>query len=138
MRLLSVLHISTSPLATPRSGLHRTKLTDSAPRKRKPPTLLSSQRRDVDEAIKQLEPNARGRYCVVTRADDDQTVLEYAHVLAAATPTVIVRTGYHVCYRLANDVPQLEKLAWAWNLGYGELDINTPTNIHPHECHSLA
>lgn len=64
------------------------KLTDSPPRKRKPPTLLSSQRRDVDEAVKQLEPNARGRYCVVTRADDDQTVLEYVHVLAAATPTV--------------------------------------------------
>ncbi|KAI0827612.1 hypothetical protein BC628DRAFT_1418252 [Trametes gibbosa] len=83
-------------------------------RRKQKPSLQSSQRRNVDNAIKQLEPNADRPFCVVSRAFVDFTILEYAHVLPAATPSEV-----------------LDKLEWVWNMKHGTLDVDTPRNIHP-------
>ena len=53
-------------------------------------SLRTTQRRNVDDAVKQLQPNATLPYCVVTRATADMTIIEYAHVLEAATSDSIV------------------------------------------------
>ncbi len=75
-------------------------------RRKNTKTLLTGQRQNVDETIKQLQPNADGPYCVVTRATREFAVLDYSHVLPVATNDEIVRTGYHVryCLPIANDV----------------------------------
>ncbi|KAI0669209.1 hypothetical protein C8Q78DRAFT_978002 [Trametes maxima] len=77
-------------------------------------SLSTHQRKNVDTAVKALEPNATGVYCVVTRASANMTILEYAHVVAADTQ---------------DDV--LDKLEWAWDHQYGTFNVDTRRNIHP-------
>ncbi|EPQ55674.1 hypothetical protein GLOTRDRAFT_128888 [Gloeophyllum trabeum ATCC 11539] len=70
--------------------------------------------RKIDEALRKFAPNIGRPYCVVTCASDVMTILEYAHVVSGETSSKV-----------------LEKLEWAWNMGYGTLDLHTPKNIHP-------
>ncbi|KAI0827572.1 hypothetical protein BC628DRAFT_1418194 [Trametes gibbosa] len=77
-------------------------------------SLSSDQRRNVNDAIKQLEPNVDRPFCVVTRASVGCTILEYAHVLPAATTSEV-----------------LNKLEWVWNMKHKTLNVDTRRNIHP-------
>ncbi|KAI0760146.1 hypothetical protein C8Q74DRAFT_1177319, partial [Fomes fomentarius] len=72
----------------------------------------TGQRQNVDETVKQLQPNADGSYCVVTRATREFAVLDYSHVLPVATKDKI-----------------LDKLEWAWDLNYFTLNVDTRRNI---------
>lgn len=77
-------------------------------------SLLTTQRRNVDDAVKELESNSTRPYCVVTQASADMTILEYAYVVGAATPDVV-----------------LDKLEWVWNKVYCSFNVDTRKNIHP-------
>lgn len=114
------------------------------PRKRQKLTvsdsLLTTRRRNVDEAVKQLDPSADGPYCVVTRTTRQFAILDYVHVLPVATPDEIVSTasGYCVLYCLVHHVSQLDKLEWAWDLGYNTLNVDTRWNIQLRECYTVT
>ncbi|KAL1722338.1 hypothetical protein EV715DRAFT_287360 [Schizophyllum commune] len=86
------------------------------PRKRchKQSSIGSAQRRNVDSAIKALQPSAKSPYCVVTLASNTVTYLEYAYVVERTT---------------AEDI--LTKLEWAWGMQYQAFNVRTRCNIHP-------
>ncbi|KAL1753048.1 hypothetical protein FB107DRAFT_264903, partial [Schizophyllum commune] len=90
------------PLATP----YKRRKTSSS--------LLTTQRRNVDDAVKAHEPNATTVFCVVTKASAEMTILGYAHVLSVGTP---------------DDV--LTKLEWVWNQECGTFNVDTRRNVHP-------
>ena len=73
------------PLATP----YKRRKTSSS--------LLTTQCRNVDDAVKALEPNATTVFCVVTKASAEMTILDYAHVVSVGTPDDVVRlTIYNI------------------------------------------
>ncbi|KAL1702293.1 hypothetical protein EV121DRAFT_159581, partial [Schizophyllum commune] len=76
--------------------------------------LLGAQRRNVDSAIKALQPSAKSPHCVVTLAYNTVTYLEYAYVVECAT---------------AEDI--LAKLEWAWGMQYQVFNVRTRCNIYP-------
>lgn len=67
-----------------------------AKRRQAKSSLLTFQRRNVDDEARKLEPGADSTYCVVTRASPAYTIIKYTHVLGAATSDEVVGVGQNI------------------------------------------
>ncbi|TRM65272.1 hypothetical protein BD626DRAFT_216083 [Schizophyllum amplum] len=80
-------------------------------------TIQTARKRAVDEEVKLQDPSVTKNYrtrCVVSRATDKLTLLEYVHVLPAATRS-----------------KKLDLLEWCWGLARYTLNVDSRKNIHP-------
>ncbi|TRM59051.1 hypothetical protein BD626DRAFT_509601 [Schizophyllum amplum] len=80
-------------------------------------SVETTRKRAVDAEVKRRDRSSTKNYrtrCVVSRATDKMTLLEYAHVLPAATRSA-----------------ELDQLEWCWGMSYRTLNVDSRRNIHP-------